>query len=195
MIARGSMLPRIDDVAVLGGYRLRLWFDDGAVGDVDLAHLVGSGPVFEPFSNPEYFATVSVEPAFGTICWPNDVDLDPDVLYQTATPVQPAPPRPARASSDSSAPEEADSLPEVSRFFGIIIRMFFEDHAQPHFHVVYGGREVRVAIETLAVLDGKIQPRALALAIEWAVSHQAELRSNWERARHQEPLQKIAPLE
>jgi len=86
-------------------------------------------------------------------------------------------------------------MPEISRFFGIVIAMFYGDHLPPHFHARYGREQVIVGIETLSVLEGHLPPRALGLVMEWAAVHQAELRADWELARRQAPLQKIAPLE
>jgi len=85
-------------------------------------------------------------------------------------------------------------MPEISRFYGIIIKMFFDDHNPPHFHALYGEYEVLVNINTFAVFAGHLPPRALGLVIEWATQHQNELLNNWERARVQESLSKIEPL-
>ena len=86
-------------------------------------------------------------------------------------------------------------VPEISRFFGIIIAMFYDDHTPPHFHVRYGDQKAIVAIETLGVLRGRLSPKALGLVTEWAVQHQEELRADWELARRHAPLQPISPLE
>jgi hypothetical protein len=86
-------------------------------------------------------------------------------------------------------------VPEISRFFGLVVLMFYNDHAPPHFHVRYGGQRALIGIEALAVLEGRLTPKALGLIVEWASMHQEELRADWERARRQEPLQPIAPLE
>jgi hypothetical protein len=86
-------------------------------------------------------------------------------------------------------------MPEISRFFGIIIAMFYNDHPPPHFHVRYGQQKAIVSIQTLTVLEGKLSPRLLGLVIEWAALHQTELLKNWELARHNEPLEKVEPLE
>jgi len=75
------MLKDIVDVHVLDGYRLRLRFEDGVEGVVDVARLVKFTGVFAPLQERDYFAQVRVNPDTGTICWPNDADLDPDVLY------------------------------------------------------------------------------------------------------------------
>lgn len=86
-------------------------------------------------------------------------------------------------------------MPEVTRFFGIVIRMYFSDHEPAHFHAQYGEFEALVEIETLAKLRGDLPRRAMALVLEWAALHRQELRSNWEWARLGTPLQPIAPLD
>ena len=86
-------------------------------------------------------------------------------------------------------------MPEISRFLGIVIAMFYRDHAPPHFHAIYGEYEVNVMIETFEILGGSIPHRALGLVLEWAVLHRRELRRNWNRARRGESLQPIKPLE
>jgi hypothetical protein len=86
-------------------------------------------------------------------------------------------------------------MPEVSRFFGIVIRMYYNDHDPAHFHAEYGEHEALVAIETLAVLRGGLPRRALALVLEWAVLHRQELKSDWDRARSGVILEPISPLE
>ena len=86
-------------------------------------------------------------------------------------------------------------MPEVSRFFGIVIRFFFNDHDPPHFHAVYGEYEALIEIETLSVYRGEIPRRALALVLEWAALHRDELRRDWQLARSGRPLDPIAPLE
>jgi hypothetical protein len=85
-------------------------------------------------------------------------------------------------------------MPEISRFYGIVIKMFFDDHAPPHFHAQYGSDEVIVNINTLAVVAGKIPPRAMGLVMEWAMLHQAELQADWQKAKKLQQLDKINPL-
>jgi len=86
-------------------------------------------------------------------------------------------------------------MPELTRFYGIIIRMFYGDHLPPHFHAVYQGEEVQVNIETLEVMEGSISRRSLALVLEWAVQHRDELRRAWDLASRNREPGKIAPLE
>jgi len=85
-------------------------------------------------------------------------------------------------------------MPEICRFYGIIIKMFFEDHNPPHFHAEYSGFEALFEIDTLAVIAGKLPPRALGLITEWAALHQKELLLLWQNAQEQKPPGKIEPL-
>jgi hypothetical protein len=85
-------------------------------------------------------------------------------------------------------------MPEISRFYGIIIKMYFDEHLPPHFHAEYGEYEGLVNINTLGLFSGRLPPRALGLTVEWASIHQDELAALWEKARKMESLDKIIPL-
>ena len=85
-------------------------------------------------------------------------------------------------------------MPELSRFLGIVIGMFFNEHGPAHFHAVYGEHKVTVEIES-GTIRGTFPPRALRLVLEWATLHRQELLANWERARQRQPLIRIEPLE
>jgi hypothetical protein len=85
-------------------------------------------------------------------------------------------------------------MPEISRFYGIIIKMYFGDHQPPHFHAEYGSEEALISITTLGIIEGKLPPRVMGMVAEWGLMHQQELLADWERARDLEPLVKIAPL-
>jgi hypothetical protein len=86
-------------------------------------------------------------------------------------------------------------MPEVSRFFGIVISLNYNDHQPPHFHARYGDDRAILAIDSVTVLAGGLSPRVLGLVTEWAITHRAELRQDWNLARLQLPLNRIAPLE
>lgn len=86
-------------------------------------------------------------------------------------------------------------MPELSRFFGMVIFMYFDDHPPPHFHVRYGSQRAIIEIRTLAMLQGRLTPKALALVTEWAALHRDELLDAWDRAGRHEKLPSIAPLE
>jgi hypothetical protein len=59
-------------------------------------------------------------------------------------------------------------MPELCRFYGIVIRMYYDDHLPPHFHALYAGHEAVIGIEALALIEGKLPPRAMGLVAEWA---------------------------
>jgi hypothetical protein len=86
-------------------------------------------------------------------------------------------------------------VPEISRFFGIVIRMYFDDHPPPHFHAEYGEHKAVVEIHSLAAIGGYLPPRVQGLVVEWAAQHREELLDLWERAAGSQPLYKIPPLE
>jgi hypothetical protein len=85
-------------------------------------------------------------------------------------------------------------MPTISAFYGILIRMFFNDHPPPHFHARYGEFEATVAIETLEVMEGELPSRALILVREWAMIHREELREDWRLCRMNAVPEKIEPL-
>ncbi len=86
-------------------------------------------------------------------------------------------------------------MPDVSRFFGIVIYMYFNDHLPPHFHAEYGGDEALYEIATLRVYRGKVPRRVHNMVIEWADAHRTELMENWIRAQQGQPIVDIEPLE
>ena len=86
-------------------------------------------------------------------------------------------------------------MPEISRFLGIIIVMYYNDHAPPHFHAKYGDFEAVVAIDTGEILEGKLPPRVMGLTQEWREAHREELKEDWRLARERKALNKIEPLE
>ena len=67
--------------------------------------------------------------------------------------------------------ESREEMPELTRFFGIVVRMYFRDHSPAHFHAEYGEYEALVEIETLAILRGELPRRAMALVLEWSALH------------------------
>ena len=85
-------------------------------------------------------------------------------------------------------------MPEIARFYGIIISMYYDDHNPPHFHARYGDKSVVVSIGTLSILEGQMSPRALGLIIEWAAQHKEELMEDWDLAKKNQTPKKITPL-
>src|SRR5579863_4956597 len=85
-------------------------------------------------------------------------------------------------------------VPTISAFYGIVIQMFWRDHAPPHFHALYAEDEALIDIRTLELIGGGLPKRALTLVLEWAVEHQAELIEDWNLCAHMQTPKKIAPL-
>jgi hypothetical protein len=85
-------------------------------------------------------------------------------------------------------------MPEISRFFGIVIAMFYTEHNPPHFHARYGDDQATIDINELKTVEGSLPPRVLGLVIEWANLHQKKLKKEWELAKKNKPLFKIEPL-
>ena len=85
-------------------------------------------------------------------------------------------------------------MPTISRFYGILIRMFFNDHGPPHFHARYGEFEATIAIGTLAIIEGQLPRRALNLVQEWAMIHREQLLDDWRLCRGNKPPTRIEPL-
>ena len=85
-------------------------------------------------------------------------------------------------------------MPELSRFFGIVIGIFPREHAPPHFHAVYGEHQVTIDIQT-GLVHGDFPKRGLRLVQEWLALHKNELLEDWELIQDGHPANKIAPLE
>lgn len=86
-------------------------------------------------------------------------------------------------------------MPEVSRFYGISIQIYYGDHPPPHFHAVYGGQVALIAVDRFEVIEGFLPKRALELVRDWASIHRQELSDAFKRAAALQPPGKIAPLE
>lgn len=86
-------------------------------------------------------------------------------------------------------------MPVISRFLGIIITMYYQEHNPPHFHVRYNEYKAAISIRDLALLDGKLPPKVFGLVVEWAAKHQDDLMEDWELASSLQSLKPIEPLE
>ena len=86
-------------------------------------------------------------------------------------------------------------MPEISRFYGVVIRIFHNEHPPAHFHAEYAGSAASISIETLEVLVGWLPRRALVLVLDWAALHQQELKEDWELCLRKERPKKIQPLD
>ncbi|NLQ16229.1 DUF4160 domain-containing protein [Marinomonas sp. M1K-6] len=85
-------------------------------------------------------------------------------------------------------------MPVISRFYGILIAMYFNDHNPPHFHAKYSRYEVLFAFDG-SIFEGNLPKRVSVFVQEWIEIHRSELEDNWSRAKAGEPLNNIAPLE
>lgn len=82
-------------------------------------------------------------------------------------------------------------MPEITRFYGIIIKIFFRgEHNPPHIHAIYGEHNGLIEISTLEMIEGDLPPKALALVKEWGHSHQQDLQEMWDT----KTLKKLPPL-
>jgi hypothetical protein len=211
----------VTHVAVIGEYQLRLSFEDGIVGDVSFHDREWRG-VFEPLRDPQRFARVCVDPGCDTIVWPEyGLDMAPEPLYAEACrhrvpnapadgtalaptdrPILrlPAPdPRTGRFLIDPCpvpAPRSAEEgVPRISYFYGIAIRMYWNEghHPHPHFHACYAEHEASLDF-TGRIIVGSLPTRALHLVRDWVKLHHDELQANWQRVAGEEPPAPIAPL-
>ena len=85
-------------------------------------------------------------------------------------------------------------MPEISRFLGIIIYMYFNDHDPAHFHVKYNEFRASINIQNLTVIEGKLPARVLGLVMEWAEIHKKDLAENWQSLKDIGKYSKISPL-
>jgi hypothetical protein len=178
------------------GHYLALAFDDGSHGEVDVAAVIGPfRGVFEPLSRPSYFRRVRVDAELGTVCWPNGADIAPETLRDALENVTRSRRRRRPTSPAAPVPARNGSMPEICRFFGVVIQMYYRETHAPHFHVRYAGKRASIDLGTLGLSAGSLPPRVLGFVAEWAALHRQELIENWERARRGRKLRPIAPLE
>ena len=182
-------LVRVIAVRYVRDHVLWLEFSDGVAGEVDLSDEL-IGPVFEALRDPREFATVRL--GAETVEWPNGADWAPEPLHARVL-ARNSPRASANDGGLAGQPRHTRDVPEISRFFGIVISMFYADHARPHFHARCGDQSVAVEIDADGI-RGTFPPNRLPLVFEWRDLHRAELRANWERLRGGRPATPIAPL-
>ena len=187
--------PDVTTVRADGVYRLWLRFADGVEGHVDLADLL-VGPVFDPLRDPAAFARVHIDA--GTVAWENGADVAPEELYERLVPDAGSALKRSyeRLFDDAQRRMQADvaGMPEISRFFGIIIRMFWREHEAPHFHAQYGEFVASIDIVSGAFKTRRFPGHASVLVEQWRERHRDALLENWERMRRHEQPHAIEPL-
>jgi hypothetical protein len=82
-------------------------------------------------------------------------------------------------------------MPIISYFFGIVIKIYFDDHNPPHFHAEYQGMEAEFNISNGSLRDGDLPKKAIKIIREWAMKHKEELSKNWKLAQAHMPIEKI----
>jgi hypothetical protein len=92
-------------------------------------------------------------------------------------------------------PKREVGMPVISMFYGIVIRMFFDEHAPPHFHAQYGEFKASISIESLELLGGNLPKRALELVLDWAELHRDQLLEDWGLCQQHQLPKKIDPLQ
>jgi hypothetical protein len=128
-----------------------------------------------------------------TIAWPNGADWAPDSLHALVAATTRTHAQPNDATLFASRSHTA-RVPEIARFFGIVITMYYADHARPHFHARCGGDSIAVEIDGDG-LTGSFPRHRLGLLYEWRELHRDALRANWERLREGLGPLAIPPLE
>ena len=185
-------LPEIVDVRHARDFVLWLRFRDGLEGEIDLGDMVRSQQgALSALADRALFTRVYLDG--GSVAWPNGLDWAPETLYQRLLETTESRTQP-NGDGPRVAPRDVGAVPEISRFFGIVIRMFFDDHARPHFHAQHGGDVVSIEIDGDGI-QGRFPPSRLPLVYEWRDRHRAELLENWERLRRGEAPRAIPPLE
>ncbi len=184
-----TTLVTVTDVRHVGDHVLWLLFSDGLNGEIDLADEL-RGEIHASLTDPRLFAQVRVE--HGTVTWPNGMDWSPEWLHERLRAEKGPPPH--RDDEDVQRRlEHAAGMPEICRFFGIVIRMFATEHAPPHFHAIYGEFQITVTISD-GIVTGRFPRMALRLVLEWAELHRSELLANWNRLQDGKAPRGIAPL-
>ncbi len=98
------------------------------------------------------------------------------------------------ATVSTAAGANIGGVPAISRFYGLVITMYFDDHGHPHFHVRHPEGAAKIRIDVIEVIDSRLATKHLRLALAWAELHQQELLENWRRAQAGETLKAIDPL-
>jgi hypothetical protein len=180
-------IPSVIQTRARDQHRLWVRFSDGVEGTVDLSAQIPDR--FAALRDAEEFARVQL--IGGGVGWENGFDCAPEWLRTHAELS-----RTDAGANDDGSPglgQHAGRMPEISRFFGIVIRMFYTDHARPHFHAEYANHTIAIEIAGDGI-RGSFPPSRIPMLFEWRDAHRDELLANWNRLqRGEEPLP-ISPL-
>lgn len=183
-------LPRLIGLRYVRDHVLWLRYSDGVEGEVDLADGL-TGSVLEPLRDVSTFAEARIEN--GHLTWPTGADWAPESLRERLGASYRCEPH-STGDGRQGDGAQISAVPEISRFYGIVIQMLPNEHVPPHFHAIYGEHEISVAIRDGAV-TGQFPARAKRLVLEWRERHEPELLANWELLRAGKSPRPIAPLE
>ena len=183
-------LPRLVALRHVRNHVLWLRFSDGVEGEIDLADGL-TGQLLTPLRDVAKFAQARIER--GHLTWPSGADWAPESLRERLGASDECVPHSIDDEERDMAPQ-ISGVPEISRFYGIVIQMLANEHAPPHFHAVYGSYEISVAIRD-GTITGDFPRRARGLVRDWREQHEQELIANWDRLRAGLPPVPIAPLE
>lgn len=187
--------PRVTAVRHVRDYVLWLHFSDGVEGEVDLANEL-HGPGLAPLRDVDAFRRVRLARPL-TIEWPNGADFAHETLYDLLQPTGRVAKRSYRELFDAAEKAlvaHSRAVPEISRFFGIVISMMWNEHEAPHFHARYGEYAASIDIRTGHASTYGFPPAAMRRILTWHGLHKAELLANWERMRRQQKPLPIEPL-
>jgi len=175
--------PRVVEVRVTDD-ELHVRYDNGDEGAFSLRRLYSLRP-YKRLLDPRYRAQVRIEGA--VVCWPEGEDISPDYLYEQVT-----------NPTDDSTVSFEESMPVISAFLGLIIRMYYSEsgrHHTPHFHAEYGEYEASYSISDGTLLSGFIPPAKQKFIDAWVELHRDELMVNWKLCREGEEPVRIRGLE
>ncbi len=184
-MAKKSRELRIVEATVLEGYKVQVKLTDGTERTLDIEPYM-IGPVFEPLKTPEGFRQVRVED--GTLMWPGDVDLCPDVLLNTEYAQ-----RGARMLAEKIASRFIEAMPTICEFDGMTIHVYVNEHNPPHIHVKCSGEEASIIIATGVVDKGKIPSGKLKKVRSWLEDRRQQVEHAFINAQSGLPPGKVPP--
>lgn len=175
---------RIVTVKPLHDFMVQVKLTDGTIRDLDLRPAL-RGPVFQNLlRSPEAFREVRVE--HGTLAWPDDIDLDPDVLLGNDVAIR-------TRAAERVATRFKEAMPCICQFDGASIYVYYNDHVPPHIHVKKGGLDAEVEIITGDVLEGSIEKNLHNTVRKWVVKERGPLLEAYAKAQAGIPPGKVNP--
>ncbi len=178
---------RIARVTKTNGYKVGVVLTDGSKRTIDIGPYIAKGlEVFKPLADPTVFAKVFVDN--GTLAWPGDIDMCPDVLLDTPIAVK------GRAMAKRVADRwRKDAMAALCQFDGMTIYMYPDDHPPPHIHVRYAGKEAQVDMYSGKVIEGELPGPKRKVLKKWLALRKAQLADAYVVAQSGKNPDKIPP--